>query len=355
LKNSLIFSLFLWFLSCSKPKEDNDSIAQADSTMGREVTIVRTGNAVRKTFVAQVISNGKVLAAQEIPLLFQSQGIIAHIAIENGALVKEGQLIASLQNDAQKLALTEAQLQLDESRVEVSDQLITQGGRRGDTTSVSKEVYAYIKLRSGYNRALLVVQKAQLELSKTLLYCPISGTIANLTVSNYSPAPMDKPFCTLLNRNEMLIRCSILETELAEVVIGQTARIEPVGRPRLKYTARVRDINPVVSSQGLVDVTIQVLKADAMLLSGMNVRVMINKSFPEQIVVPKQSVVERSGRKVIFTYEDGLAKWHYVTIGQENDKEVTIIEGLETGEEVIVSGQLNLGHDAKVAKREDGD
>ncbi|WP_025764395.1 efflux RND transporter periplasmic adaptor subunit [Dyadobacter tibetensis] len=339
-------------LSCTTDKQDKDLLARADSTTVGEVTHVQTAPAQSKTFVAQIISNGKVLAAQEIPLSFQSQGIITHIAVKNGVSVKAGQLIASMHNDAQKLALREAQLQLEESRVEVSDQLITQGGKRGDTASVSKEVYAYIKLRSGYNRALLAVQKAQLELSKTFLYCPVAGTVANLTVSNYSSSPSDKPLCTLLNRKEMLIRCPILETELAAVLVGQSGQVEPIGRPGRVYKAKVLDINPVVSSQGLVDVTIQVLKPDAMLLSGMNVRVMIEKSFPGQLVVPKQAVVERSGRKVIFTYKDGLAKWHYVTTGRENDRNVTITEGLEAGEEVILSGHLNLGHDAKVEKTE---
>lgn len=326
-------------------------MAQADSTIVNEATSIQTILAIRKTFVAQTITNGKVLASQEIPLSFQGQGIIDNIRIRNGEVIKPGQLLASLQNDTQELALLEAQLQLEESRVEINDQLITQGGKRGDTVSVSREVFAYIKLRSGYNRALLTVQKARLELDKTFLYAPIGGTVANLTISTFSTTPTDKPFCTLLNRNEMLVRCTILETELGTVQLGQMARVEPVGIFGATYVARVVDINPMVSAQGLVDVTIRIIKPDSRLLTGMNVRVLIEKNFPDKLTVPKEAVVERNARKVVFTFKDGLAKWHYVITGQENDSEIIITEGLEAGEEVIVKGNLNLGHDARVEKR----
>ena len=347
----LTFSLIL---SCSPPKEDRDSIAQADSTLSKVATSVQTALAIRKTFVAQTITNGKVLASQEIPLSFQGQGIIENIRIQNGATVKPGQLLATLQNEVQELALREAQLQLDESRVEINDQLITQGGKRGDTASVSREVFAYIKLRSGYNRAMLAVQKARLELDRTFLYAPVAGTVANLTLSAYSPTPSDKPFCTLLNRSNMLVRCPILETELGTVQPGQIARVEPVGIFGATYMARVTDINPIVNAQGLVEVSVSILQPDARLLPGMNVRVLIEKSFSDKLTVSKDAVVERSARKVVFTFKEGLAKWHYVTTGQENDREIVITEGLEAGEEVIIKGNLNLGHDAKVEKDDGG-
>jgi membrane fusion protein, multidrug efflux system len=71
------------------------------------------------------------------------------------------------------------------------------------------------------------------------------------------------------------------------------------------------------------------------------------------LVVPKEAVVERSGRKVVFCYEAesdtlGLAKWHYVTVLHENQQQLAIGEGLKAGEKVIVEGNMNLGHDARI-------
>lgn len=80
----------------------------------------------------------------------------------------------------------------------------------------------------------------------------------------------------------------------------------------------------------------------------MNARIIIEKTLLNQLVVPKSAVVERSGRKVVFTYENGLAKWNYVSIAHENETSVVIAEGLKVGALVIIEGNLNLGHDAKV-------
>jgi len=80
----------------------------------------------------------------------------------------------------------------------------------------------------------------------------------------------------------------------------------------------------------------------------MNVKVLVGNSVPAQLVVPKEAVVIRQGKQVVFTYEDGHAKWHYVKTGYENSREYTIEEGLEEGAQVIITNNLNLGHDAEV-------
>jgi multidrug efflux pump subunit AcrA (membrane-fusion protein) len=51
---------------------------------------------------------------------------------------------------------------------------------------------------------------------------------------------------------------------------------------------------------------------------------------------------------VVFTYESGLAKWNYVKTSFENSTQYVITEGLSPGDSVIVKGNLNLAHDAKV-------
>jgi len=41
-----------------------------------------------------------------------------------------------------------------------------------------------------------------------------------------------------------------------------------------------------------------------------------------------------------------LAKWNYVTVGREKGKEFEILEGLTEGQQVIVTNNLQLAHDA---------
>jgi RND family efflux transporter MFP subunit len=126
------------------------------------------------------------------------------------------------------------------------------------------------------------------------------------------------------------------------------AKVKSLAYTERNYVGKVSEINPVVNEQGLVLVKIKIQNPDAYLLEGMNAQVIIEKNLQNQVVIPKEAVVERSGKKVVFVYENGLAKWNYVTVAHENSQEVTISEGLKVGQKVIVEGNLNLGHDAKV-------
>ena len=71
---------------------------------------------------------------------------------------------------------------------------------------------------------------------------------------------------------------------------------------------------------------------------------------PGQLVVPKSAVVLRQVRQVVFTLQGDQAIWNYVQTGLENADTYTILEGLKEGDEIIVTGNVNLAHEAKVKR-----
>ena len=92
------------------------------------------------------------------------------------------------------------------------------------------------------------------------------------------------------------------------------------------------------------------------LFSGMNVRVSVRRSLGNQLVIPKTAVVVRTGKQVVFTLQKGKAVWNYVLTGLENATECIVsdksqagvTDGLLEGDTVIVTGNLNLAHEAEV-------
>ena len=61
-----------------------------------------------------------------------------------------------------------------------------------------------------------------------------------------------------------------------------------------------------------------------------------------------RDIVIRQGKDVIFVREDSLAIWKYVTVEFESSTSLSIKEGLEPGDLVIVSGNVNLAHETIV-------
>ena len=107
-------------------------------------------------------------------------------------------------------------------------------------------------------------------------------------------------------------------------------------------------INPLVDDKGMVKVKASV-NGRGRLFSGMNVRVNVHRSLDSQLVIPKSAVVLRSGKQVVFTLKDGKAQWNYVQTGLENAESYSMADdALKEGDTVIVTGNVNLAHEAPV-------
>jgi hypothetical protein len=75
--------------------------------------------------------------------------------------------------------------------------------------------------------------------------------------------------------------------------------------------------------------------------------------FPDRILVPRTAILEKDRRTMLFVFEEGRAKWRYVTTGLENDTQVEIVPNDETsmvepGEIVLVDNHYYIIHDAPI-------
>jgi RND family efflux transporter MFP subunit len=129
---------------------------------------------------------------------------------------------------------------------------------------------------------------------------------------------------------------------------GQTIQITPYFNQSIRCTGRVDEINPHVDNHGMIKIKAIIDNPKAKLYEGMNVKVHVHKKEEKALIIPKKAVTLRSERPVVFTYNDGLAKWNYVKTGLENQKRITIEKGIQQGDSVIVEGNENLGHNARV-------
>jgi uncharacterized protein YaiI (UPF0178 family) len=82
----------------------------------------------------------------------------------------------------------------------------------------------------------------------------------------------------------------------------------------------------------------------------MTANAVIRSPQSENILVPREAIVMKSGKPVVFTYEDGIAKWNYVETGLDNGVDVEITSGLNDGSEVIITNNIQLAHEAQVSR-----
>ncbi len=333
-------------VSC-KPTQGKTDEESSKIAFREELNEVKTIKLLAGTFQKELVSNGKLRAFCKCDLNFKVSSVVKNLNVNNGTFVQKGEVLATLEDFEQKNRLKKSKQILSKAQLDLEDVLIGQGYDTKDTADIPKEVLRIAKLKSGFSAASLEYKKAQYDFEATQLLAPFAGVVANLNGRIYDRTNTSKPFCTLIERKSFEVEFSVMESELSELQKGQMVRIHPFAFEK-EYIGNISQINPVIEENGLVKITAKVNNNGGKLLEGMNVRVLIQNSLPNQLVVPKSAVLLRQNKEVVFTYKEGIAIWHYVSTGQENSSSYTITDGLEVGDEVIVDGNLNLAHEANV-------
>lgn len=188
-------------------------------------------------------------------------------------------------------------------------------------------------------------------MEQATLIAPFDGVVANLFDKQYNIPKNDKPFCRVIRTSAMEVDFTVLENELPLIKVYDQVEVTPYASAVSTRTGSISEINPLVDENGMVRVKAQVNGGDK-LFDGMNVRISVKRSVPNQIVVPKTAIVLRSGKQVMFTVKDNIAMWNYVTTGLENLTEYTLTNweasGLQEGMRVITTGNVNLAHETPV-------
>lgn len=320
-----------------------------------EVNEVTVTTLVRAPFSMQILANGKLSATQKSSLYFKESGQIVSLDCSNGTFVHKGAVLARLDDSGQKAMLETARIEMERARIEYLDILAGQGYQLADTASVPEDVRALAGIRSGYSKALNSYSVARSNLLSTVLTAPFSGRIADLRLKRWDRTDAG-PFCTLIADDSFDVTFQALEHEYPFIRKGQKVSVSMYGPADYALSGTISSINPKVDKNGQIDVT-ATIPGDSGMLDGMNVKVTVEKTLPDQFAVPKSAVVIRDNLEVVFRYNNGRSEWVYVRVLNENSAYYAIEANtdrgaeLHAGDEIIISGNLNLADGSNVIKR----
>jgi RND family efflux transporter MFP subunit len=345
----------LLFYSCSSSNAGDASeteVAEAARLAYVEpsVTEVGTVKARKGDFQLELVTNGRLQAQRKAVVPFRVQEQINAVLVMEGDLVTAGQILGSVDPFSFQKRLDDANNRYYQALIDLEDRLLGYGYQLSDTSQVPENIMKMARIRSGYNAAVIAVEEANRNLAQTTITTPITGVITNLEAQVYNPSNVFKMFCEILDLNNMHMVFYILETELSGITAGQNVELTPFALAGQSFTGKVISINPAVNDKGMVRITATVPNSDQLLMDGMNARILLKNTIPNCLIIPKEAVLYRQNRQVVFVYESGKAIWKYVTISHENSTHVVITEGLVEGMEVIMENNLNLAHESEVVK-----
>jgi RND family efflux transporter MFP subunit len=344
-----ILLLLTGFAACTGEKkgagsEEEQTVETVLPDRINEVTVITL---VATDFQHELISNGKLSARRHADLRFETAEPIATIHVKNGDRVSRGQTLAELATFRLDNKVEQARDALDRATLDLQDLLIGQGFAPEDTLAVPPSTLQLIRIRSGYSQALTQYSLALHEAENAILKAPFDGLVANLFAKPFNLASTADAFCAVIDPHSLEASFTVLENELPLIRTGDHVTVSPYALTGETAEGRIDEINPLVDEHGMVQVRASVAHSGK-LFEGMNVRVSIRRSLGKQFAVPREAVVLRSGKQVVFTLVDGKSFWNYVQTGLENAGYYTVTEGLKEGDTVIVSGNINLAHESPV-------
>ncbi len=306
----------------------------------------------RTDFARQLLSNGKLKAARRSELSFRSNGPLAAVNFKNGDFAGRGATIASLDRKDLLLQRESASISLQKAELDLYDFLAGLGYPSRDTLSVPADILSTAKTKSGYTTAKNAFAMADYEYEGSILRAPFAGRVADIKLGAHEQAGSG-PFCILVDDSVLEVAFNVMESEYSFLEKGLSVSVSPFADPSRSYDGRITDINPLVDANGQISVKASI-RNDGTLIDGMNVKVIVERTIPSMLVVPRSAVVIRDNLDVLFTYNDGKAGWTYVNILQANSTHLAVEANtgrgavLNPGDLVIISGNLNLADKSSV-------
>lgn len=359
-----------------------------------KIVSVQTEKVQKRTITQIVTATGTINPVESVELRPEVTGEIVELPVEEGDMVKKGQLLIRLKPDQyiarrnrSKASLDFAEATLREreaSLVEVEanykrvkELYAKELASESDLESASS---AYVRAKSQVDAQVASVEQAKenfndavVELQKTAIYAPINGTISKLNVEKServlgSSFSQGTHLMTVADLNQMEAIVEVDENDVVLISVGDSADIEIDAFPDQKFKGIVTQIGNSanvanIGTQNQVvnfNVEIRLLNPSDKIRPGMSCDADIKTKTVEDVLsVPIQSVTTRLPKskekdnvkdedsstrnkksklkpvEVVFLEEGNLAKMVEVKTGISDDTYMEIKDGLEEGQMVI--------------------
>jgi HlyD family secretion protein len=336
-------------------------------------------------------ATGYVTARRQATVSAQITGALTQVLIEEGERVSAGQVLAKLDDTAQRAALAQSvaqveaakailiqvQAQLDQSRRDlkrnqdlIDRHLVSQQAlETADTQVRTTEAQVASQVRQ-VELAQAGQRGAQVQLDYTTVRAPFSGVITAKAAQAgeiVSPISAGGGFTrtgvgTIVDMDSLEVEVDVNEAYINRVRANQPAEAVLDAYPDWTIPAHVIAIVPTADrSKATVKVRIAIDQKDPRILPDMGVRVSFleeaAKGGPEAgsqaaatlrgLLVPAGAIVERDGRSIVFTIEGDHAHATPVTPGQTYG-DLRQVEGLTTGARLVRAPPAELQDGARI-------
>jgi RND family efflux transporter MFP subunit len=369
----LLAALVFWWRSNSKAVPVQTAVARELGGKAEDRTVLN--------------ASGYVVARRAATASSKVTGKVVEVLIEEGMHVKEGQVLARLDDTNVKASLAVAEAQLDSAKklveetraqlkqadqeyqrmIELARNNIASQSELDKAESEAKTLSArLVRQESDVTVAQKQLASVQQQMDDLTIRAPFAGIV---TTKDSQPGEMISPISagggftrtgigTVVDMQSLEIEIDVNESYLNRVVPGQPVEATLDAYPDVKFPAKVIAIIPTADRQkATVKVRVGFDKLDPRILPEMAVKVAFHETATagaapaRMVIVPRSSLRNQDGRDIIYIVQSGRAERRAVTVSRSEGDNVVVAAGISAGDKVIVDSPVGLADGVKVKEK----
>ena len=298
--------------------------------------LVETENPAEHTFENSMSFLGTFEPARQNTIGSDASGKVVKLLVEEGDLIRQGQLIAKVDDELLQLQLESVDVNLEGQK---NDE------KRYDNLSKDNAVAGVTveKTKLGVKSAELQKKQIQKQIRSTNLKAPFSGVVTKRMIDLGSVVGPGANLIELTDISSLKLTVSVPERDILKFLKGQNVTVTADVYGDRSFQGKVTNVAVVADKSHNFKVQITVNNAKQELRAGMygNVKLTNSKSVT-RLAIPRKALIGSSKSPKVYVVRGGKSVLVSFNAGTSDGEYIEVVSGITKADKIVVKGQVNL-------------
>jgi RND family efflux transporter MFP subunit len=326
---------------------------------------VEVGSASRRELIDYITVVGNLIGEATVDVVPRVSGRLDSVQVQLGDRVARGQQVAKVEDRELREQVNQSKANIEVNKATVvsreNDLRVAESALERAKTSferglISQQAMEDAEARQNAAAAQVQVAKAQLSstqarleeleinLANTILTAPMDGVVSKRNLDPGAFAGTQTAVVSLVDIGTVRLIANLVEKDFKRIAVGGQAMVEVDAFPGEQFVGRVSRVAPVFDpATRTATMEIQIPNPGFRLKPGMYARVRLMADRKQNaLVVPRNAIVDISGRRGIYTVDGDVARFQAVQTGLSDGDFIEVTEGVQDGMRLVTVGALAL-------------
>ena len=334
-----IISLTTWALASNKKEIDSKKEVKISNSL-IAVTVEPTQ---MREINNQLRLTGTADPCREVAIASDAAGKIVSLNFKIGDYVTQGTVLAKVDDTYKRLSYESALLNYNKYKEDKERYKIL---RQGEAVSDNQ----LREIEIAFENASIQLENAKKQLNDTKIVAPFSGYITSKNTEIGAFVGIGTPIAGIADISQLKVVLSVSESDIYNLSSGQEVTVNTEIYPDVDFKAKIANVGSRGSRSHTYPVEILITNNSKNQIKAgtyVNVNVEIGTS-AQKLMIPRDAIISSIKAPSVYVTDGTTVKLTKIGTGKDYDSYLEVISGLNEGDMVITTGQINLTDGSKV-------